>query len=435
MSTRDRTILFEAFAALLAALSLILAPGMTRAAAPTGAARTADSTVTAVVDTSASPVFPAPTPESAAAASAVATPTPMPPAGLEPWQHWAHLDDSGTPAAFRISVPGVVVGRAARFLHGEGALLTNVTDKPITLRVGARLDTGLWRVEAALAAPRLPAPESISDSAQPRDEIAPSPTPPPAAVRAWRMESVFLSQAGTSYKSVHLGPGETLIVRWTDTIAEADAACRAARHSPAAAGGPTTYTGVTVARALERAADQIGQIEALAARGRRADMVKRAQSALLIAAQAQAMARNRDDAGDSGEDGGDAIFTRLTAALSEVSCAACNLIPAETAVTDANGAVVAVRVSVTNGGSRTIPSVSLALPQPGDGTGLGAPGSERTVFRSLAPGATVTASFPVAQQAAGASPDTGSTAGPTSRAIVQFILDMGAAVVPTGTAP
>jgi len=136
------------------------------------------------------------------------------------------------------------------------------------------------------------------------------------------------------------------------------------------------------------------------------------------------MAKNRPGAQTGDEN--DMALIRLTTALSEVSCAACNLVPSESVLTDASGAVVGIRISVTNAGDRTIPLISVALPAAGQGTGLDAPGGERTVFRDLTPGATVTARFPVAPRVAD---------GPVSSAVLQFIVGMGAAVVPAGIVP
>jgi hypothetical protein len=389
---------------------------------------------------------------------AVATPA------LDAWRRWAHLDPGDS---FGLSgyPDGIVVARADRCAHGAGAIVTNVSTHSVCLHLGTHLDAGLWRVEAALATPAAAAAamsgaatigpltvappsdgagggdanEDGSDAAagaEPPGRSTAPPTVAVASVRSWRMESVFLSHPSDAYKSVQLDPGETLIVRWTETVADADAACRIARGCDAAHGGPVTYTGVTIAQALARAADLIGEAEVMTLRGKRSEIVRRAQDALLLVAQAQAMARNREDSVP--EDDSDAALSRLTESLSEVSCAACNLVPAETAITDSSGVMVAVRVSLTNGGPYTIPSVSLALPMPGDAAGLAAPGLDGTVFRSVAPGATVTARLPV-ERTASVKPTPASSvigaSGPVSRTIVQFILGMGAAVIPAGPAP
>jgi hypothetical protein len=268
-------------------------------------------------------------------------------------------------------------------------------------KAAARLEAGLYRVAAAMIEP------------------AEDPSVPPA-VRAWRMESVLLSKPGVSAKTVRLRPGQILIVRWTETITEARSVLQAARRTEAAQGGPTTYTGVTIAKALGQAARLLGEVQTLSGRGDRAEGIRRTHRALLYIAQAQAMARNRP--GAVAGDADDTAFSRLTVAFSEISAAMGNLVPAEALTAARDGRPAEVKVSLTNAGQKPIPFVTLAVPASEDAA-QAAVESRRRVFRNVVPGATVSTRFSVSP----------SPAAPAST--VQFIQGVGAAVITAAPPP
>ena len=308
---------------------------------------------------------------------------------LVPWVGWARMDKV-VPFAPAVPADSAVSGWAARQPGAVGAALTNAGEEAARVRVSLRLGPGLWRLEAALV-----------------DKEAASP-------RTWRMESVLQSGAGPAVKQMMIPAGHTLFLRITNTVAAARAAFRSAVAAKEQA--QTDFLKGRVARPLNPIGGALGTIGALVLRGKRDEVARKAHRALLAAAQAQAVWKN----GRSGELAPqDAVFADLMTALSEVSLAACNLVPSQTRTTAADGAP-ALQVSVTNAGRRTVPLVSLGVdavagdPRVLEATSLG-------VFRSLAPGEKVTKTFRV------------DSAG--MRGVVQFVQGMGAAAVPAAPLP
>lgn len=367
-------------------------------ASPAALASPSDLFVTVIADTN-----------SAAAGLGTSSGRPGTNAALKPWLQWARME-SAPVFLPRIVPKGVLSAQATRTSVGASVLVDGpAAGSRLHAKTGAVLEAGLYRVEAAVMGTR-----------RDDDGLAALSAAPP---RLWRMESVLLARPGMSTKLVRLLPDQTLIVRWTETISEARFRLQTARRTSAAQGGPTTYTGITIAKALGQAARRLGEVQTLAARGNRAEIARRTHLALLSVAQAQAMARNRPGAVPGDAD--DRAFTELTLALSEISAAACNLVPSEARTLGADGSPTGTRVSLTNAGRKTIPLVTLALPASADAAAM-AQESRRRVFRSVRPGATITALFP---PSAPADPGVG------AKAVVQFIVGMGAAVVTAAPPP
>lgn len=307
------------------------------------------------------------------------------------WLRWARME-GGAPLVPVIAPASALSGRAARFPGGLGLLLTNTAGEPVRVRIEATVPAGLWRVDAAA-----------------RDGNGEG-----AAARTWRMESALRPKPGLLSKSVLLPPGQTLLLRVTETVAGAEAASAAATAAKNAASAD--FLRAEVERALEPVAGAIAALAALVRGGDRGKIATRAHRALLAVAGAQVLWKNGrpDDLAAQ-----DAAFDDLMTALSEVSLAACNLVPSQTEIVGADGKR-SLRVGVVNAGSRTVPVVALGLRQAGDGPS-GAEPADAKVYAALVPGETVSATF-ADESGAG-------------RGVVQFILGMGAAVVPASPLP
>lgn len=327
---------------------------------------------------------------------------PETPSAAESWLKWARMGSNATVVTPKITPPNTAVARAVVSPHEASVLIAAPADgQALQAKAAAELEAGLYRVAAV-----------IIESTNGLDTIPIS--------RSWRMESVLLPRGGISAKTVHLRPGQILIVRWTETISQARALLQAARRTESAKGGPTTYTGVTIARALNQVSGLLGEIQTLIARGNRPEAIRRTHRALLYIAQAQAMARNRPGAISGDED--DNTFAQVTMAFSEISAAMGNLIPSEAVLPGKAGVPAELKVSLTNAGSKPISFVTLALPASADAA-QAAVESRRRVFRSVASGATVTARFPITPSS------------PVPAATVQFIQGVGAALVTAAPPP
>jgi hypothetical protein len=337
------------------------------------------------------------------------------PTTLIPWERWAFTAPN-SPAPVSI-LPSATPERAV-WLVGvtdratrAGLEIQNVANSPLTVRVEACLPRGLWRTDAALLSGVIePVAGRPGERAFTR-ELSGTPV-------LWRMESVLRPSAGTTVKSVRLLPGQVMFLRWTETVTQAAQARQRARA--ACAQSDNGIMQERVSAVLENIGRTLDALPTLVGRGDRTKIVRRTHAALLATGKAQAVWQNwREPAAEDQ----DAAFGDLTAALSEVSLAACNLVPSQSVVASGDGGTAAarVRVSLTNAGTRTIPLVSLGLARRTDGT----LSSDRTVFRSLTPGRNVTATFTVP---GGGSPD-------DAPALIQFISDNGAAVVPARPAP
>lgn len=315
----------------------------------------------------------------AAAPKRAASPD-APPEALASWVKWARLSEGQAVEAVAASP---LTARAARYPGGVSLMVTNSGDTVSRLRAEVRLPRGLWRVEAVVAGEK---------------------------TRSWRMESILKTKPEVAAKPVSLAAGETLFLRFTETVAAAQGAYRAAALTKEAA--PTDFLRGRVGRALTPVGASLGTVAGLVAKGDRAGVAKKTHRALLAAAQAQAVWENGRGATLASRD---AAFADLMTALSEISCAAYNLVPQQTEVIGVDGKRV-VRITVTNAGTRTVPLVALGVQGAAEGEGHAAAGPEKTtVFGALAPGEKVAATF---------APKATVTQG-----IVQFILGMGAAVV------
>ncbi len=329
--------------------------------------------------------------DATAAPGAASSPQNIPRDTDAAWARWARLDKgralTATTASRGLSV------RASRFPGGIGiAIANNSGTDAARLRFTVRLPRGLWRMDAAL--------------------LSPSAALPPLAVRTWRMESALLPAAGPAVKTVSVRSGQTLFVRVTETLVTARAALGEALEAGRASGSAMSGR---VARALAPVEQSLDGLPPLVAKGNRAGITKKVHRALLSAAQAQAQWKNeRGGTLVSGDEAFDSLMT----ALSEISCAACNLVPDQTEVVGAGGAR-SLRISVTNAGSRTVPLLSLGISE--EGFAATTEPGDVTVFRQIAPGSKVAATFAVT--------------GPAVHGMVQFIQGMGAAVVPVLPGP
>ena len=304
-------------------------------------------------------------------------------------EHWARIG----PENFRLpeTSPEKVVEAvgASDGNTSAGLEIVNPTAEPVRLRLETVLPEGLWAVDAALGV-------GVAESAS-----APSP------LRLWRMESVLRSSDGLNVKQIEVPAGAALFMRWTETVVQAGQARQQARVACWHSDNHTMQN--RVAPALDSIENTLETLSVLVERGDRAKIIKRVHTALLATAKAQAVWQNWREPTAEGED---RAFEALTTALSEVSCAACNLVPSQTMIPGEDGKSLRVRLSLTNAGKQAIPLVSLGLVRRKDGT----PSSDRTVFRGLAPGAQVAATFALS--------DEGEAVGN-----IQFICGMGAAVV------
>ena len=305
-----------------------------------------------------------------------------------PLELWAGFgsDKAGkadAPRRFACDPPGVLAVRAVRNAQTRqvGVCAVSTSDKPASLRLDTRLGGGLWRGEAALLN---------------RD----------GAAKTWRMESALRTGPGAAVKVLPLGPGQSVALRWTETVQAAQAAVQALQTGTASL-GVSTYSGANVPGVLASVDNLLTDVPYLVEKNKRPEIVKKIHRALLLLAQAEAMSQNAKIAP---RDVPDAAFDDVTLALSEVSCAAWNLVLRQSIET-ANGVPV-LRVTLTNGGSRTLPVVSLSA--------MGVTGAKaknaRPVFRSTPPGASVSAQFALL-------PGDEKTA----RGAAQWIVDMGAA--------
>ena len=269
-----------------------------------------------------------------------------------------------------------------------GVILIGVrseSTEPVPVRLEARLARGLWRVDAAFQ----------------KDGEAP---------RRWRMQSVWQKAPGTASKSLTIPPGETLTLRFTETVTAAVRASRAAQAHEWVGG--KTYGGASVRSALARVREALNGMPVLLSGGKRDAMAKKAHAALLAAAQAQAICQNAKGASLYERE---PAFDELLESLSEISCAAHNLVPSQSRVTNSNGSEQ-IRLTLTNAGGKTIPLVALGLSP--DRTAGKLP-TQQTIFHKVTPGKQVTALFPATAVEGG-----GEVAG-----AVQFNIGMGTAVV------
>ena len=305
-----------------------------------------------------------------------------------PLARWGGLVGDGVRACTVDTPPDMVcrggVGGAGQW----GLWLENRRPAPVTVAADLLLRAGLWRVEAGLAG------------------AVEVPMPLPVETRYWRMESLLQRETGVTRKTLTVPAGQVLVVRGFET----GAAAQAAREAVFAAceKSQNAVMRERVVGPLRPVGEAIEALPALVRRGDRAAVSKRVHTALLATAKAQAVWQNwRDEA----IAGGDAAFALLIAALSEVSCAAFNLVPSQTVV-----GADKVRVSLTNAGARTVPLIALGVGRREAG-GAATRAGNLTVFRNIGPGRTVSEIF--------SPPDPKNAGG-----IVQFISDMGAATVP-----
>ena len=317
--------------------------------------------------------------DATAAPQTAMSPAPLPDA-LQKWGHWVHLDD-GKPLA-PLAPPGLTAA-ASRFPGGVGVVVTNTSEQAVPFHVDILLPAGLWRAEAALVG------AAETDN------------------RSWRMESALRRERGVVSKPLTLQSGQTLCLRMTETVAGAQAAYRAAAVAKEAT--DNTWMRGRVARALGPVGGVLNVLPTLVARGDRTRIVKLVHRALLTAAQAQALWDNTRGSSATARDND---FDHLMTALSEISCAAYNLVPGQSATTDARGDH-SVQITVTNAGTHTVPLVSLGVQTVNDSV-------NRRVFGSLTPGEHIAATFAATDE---------------TRGIIQFILGMGAAVVPAAPLP
>jgi hypothetical protein len=310
---------------------------------------------------------------------------------LEPWAKWAYLREGAAFNPDGFPEEGSVTGIASHGGRHIGLLLHNTGMGPCTVRLETYLPQGLWRVEAALIAV---------------DETGEAVT----SAKLWRMESILRPASGaTPAKMLGIPPGHYLALRWTETGALAFDALKAARGAAQASGNIVMRK--RVLSALEGVGDALETVPTLVGRGDREKIGRKIHSALLATGKAQALWQNWRELERGG---GDAAFEELNLALSEVSCAAFNLVPHQNIVMDENG-VATVKLTLTNAGKNTVPLVALGLAETKSADGL-PPASTLSVFRNLKPGAQVGARFRV-------------TDGALAKGIVQFVSRMGTAVV------
>ena len=337
--------------------------------------------VTAIVDFSAEGA----SGETAGAASAI---TP-----LEKWAGFGS-DGASKPIVFASDPPGLLSVRAVRNAQTRqvGICLTNPTNKPAKITLDTRLGSGLWRGEAASVTKN-----ESSDG---------------AGATVWRMESALRSVPGAVIKTLPLAAGQTLALRFSETVQAAQTALHDLQTRTASL-GVTTYSGENVPNVLGNVDNLLANLPIIIEKNNRPDVVKRTHRALLLLAQAEAMSQNAQQAA---RDASDAAFDAVTLALSEISCAAWNLVLRQTI--ESAGDKQVLRVTLTNGGSRVLPVVSLSASGVSDLSTKNA----RPVFRSVSPGTSVSARFVLL-------PGDEKTA----RGVAQWIVEMGAASVYAAT--
>lgn len=296
-------------------------------------------------------------------------------------------------------------GLTARALRLPGVIVAGVRNEAqtaATVKVALRdVPRGLWRVDAAVW-------EGSSG------EAAGTTSP-----RRWRLESTLIKTAtGYTSKTLTLAPGQMLVLRWQESVVAAKAAFSRSR------GAAREVWSEQMEDAFDTVNAALNSFPNLIARADRKRIATKAHRAVLAAATAQALwANEMAEGGDEGS--GEDVFNDLVIALSEISCAAHNLVPRQIVLVDRDGQPAALRVTLTNAGTRTIPLVALGVAPSDealDASERGAVGAARrqppqTVFHGVRPGKQVGATFRVKGAEA-------------ARGIVQFIVSMGAAVVP-----
>lgn len=314
-------------------------------------------------------------------------------AALLPWLKW--IGQSGSGGGSGITPDGVedtLTATASCTPQRIGLLLHNSGSVPRTVCMNFALPQGLWRADAALI-PAVPSAEGT------------------ASAKLWRMESVLRAVPGKSAKTLTVPAGHYLALRWAETGSEADDALQAARA--AATESSNEVMKKRVLAALSPAEDALNLLPALVGRGDREKIGRKVHAALLATGKAQALYQNWREVGN---DEGDMAFDNLTLALSEISCAAFNLVPRQSVMVEENGTTT-VRVTLTNAGKKTVPLVALGVSKArNDGNTAPSSTSELSVFKALKPGASVSAKFSVSNTT-------------LAKGIVQFISRMGAAVI------
>jgi hypothetical protein len=321
------------------------------------------------------------------------------PTALLPWENWA---GARSLALTRLEVVPDRMDEAVGWAdHAGRAGLEFVNHQAQTerVRIVVQLPGGLWRVDAALVPGAVDA-NGVTPAALPHTPTA-----------LWRMESAMLPDDGALTKSVSVPAGGALFLRWVETGAAALDARKAVQHALWATDNSALQD--RVSGALMPVSDTLDILPILVGRGDRAKITRRIHTALLATAKAQALWENGNGTALTARD---APFAALVTALSEISCAAFNLVPEQAIVPSTHGGSD-IRVTLTNAGGRSVGLVALGIEHRDGG-----PSSDLTVFRSLGPGATVAARFPAADPSG-------------VRGIVQFISDMGAATVPAAPEP
>lgn len=310
---------------------------------------------------------------------------------LAPCGRWAYMESEGAPTVPEITglegVQAAVVSRTGR----AGLLVRCPGDTPTRVRVETYLPAGLWRGEAALIAT-----EALGGEVRQSD------------ARCWRMESVLRTNHGRTVKTLTVPAGQVLALRWTETGTAAYSALRAART--VVRGSENEILAGRVLGALQTVEQSLEAIPSLVEKADREKICRKVHTALLAVGKAQALWQNGLDTGPGYSD---VAFDGLTNALSEISCAAYNLVPRQVSIVTRDGKP-AVTVTVTNAGNRTVPLIALGLSEAGEEGAMAS--SDLSVHRSLRPGASVTARFRV--------PDAHA-----ARGIIQFITRMGTAVI------
>ncbi len=229
-----------------------------------------------------------------AADQLAATPAESKTVAMEGWQQplaaWAGLENPETGQASRSDVT-VWVARSGA--HLALAVTNPSTTENAMVAVTLKLKRGAWRIEFA------------AGSAD-------------GTVRAWKAGGAFLAETGTITKTIFVKAGETLFVRAIETLAEADAACRAAQL--ALPGKLTTTRG------------RIGEAQELCGRAKPDKVIERVHEALSDIELLKGVP-----------------IARLRIALSEVSAAVLNL------RVQAKVEGTATKVLLVNGASRTLP--------------------------------------------------------------------------------
>jgi len=320
---------------------------------------------------------------------------------LIPWETWAgaHCPTYGPD----ITPEDATTAVGWMSANCGGLSVANARSHTIRLRMAAHLNPGLWRIEAAMVPGAL-------DTNGVAVQTLPADNPP----SLWRMEGALLSTDGALAKTVDLPSGCALYVRWIETGDAALTARKAVRQAL----WTTTNSALQdrVSGALSPVDDILDTLPLLVERGDRARITRRIHTALLATAKAQALWENGRGLAI---DDPDAPFADLVTALSEIACAAFNLVPSQSLVPAAGATPAHLNISLTNSGTRTVPLVALGVEHTGSGHAV----SDLSVSRALAPGGSVSKSFPIVGD-------------PTDvRGIVQFVSDYGAATVAATPTP